>query len=42
MDVELDVEFEPEPLPERYYRASLQAQLKSRFFEELQKKASVR
>jgi tRNA U38,U39,U40 pseudouridine synthase TruA len=40
MDVELNIDFVPEPLPERFYRASLQARLKSRFLEELQKKAS--
>jgi tRNA pseudouridine38-40 synthase len=37
MEVELDVKFEPEPLPERFYRASLQARLKSRFYGELER-----
>jgi len=38
MDVEFDLKFQPEPLPERFQRASLQARLKSRFYEELDRR----
>jgi tRNA pseudouridine38-40 synthase len=40
MDVLIDLKFEPEPLPERFQRASIQARLKSRFYEELEKRLS--
>jgi tRNA pseudouridine38-40 synthase len=40
MDVDVDVEFQPEPLPERFFRASLRARLQSRFFEELERRAA--
>jgi tRNA pseudouridine38-40 synthase len=40
VEVELDLAFEPEPLPERFYRASAQAKLRSRFYEELERRSS--
>jgi tRNA pseudouridine38-40 synthase len=40
MDVDIGLKFQPEPLPERFHRASAQARLKSRFYEELEKRIS--